>query len=160
MVLIISSEDDISTNDVIDWLIFYKIPYLRISHLDDVRYNDIIISNTSFEVELIINNVKYKLTQFKAFWYRRSFLNMTIKPYKSKKKLDKEVKRHLENEAQEVNRLVKKYIEKLSLNKHNDIFLNKLEVLKEATEIGLLIPKTIVTDSKKNYFNFIVKTNK
>ena len=53
--------------------------------------------------------------------------------------------------------MVKKYIEKLSLNKHNDIFLNKLEVLKEATEIGLLIPKTIVTDSKKKLFQFYSK---
>ncbi len=38
MVLIISSEDDQSTNDVIDCLIYFKIKYVRISHLDLINH--------------------------------------------------------------------------------------------------------------------------
>jgi len=30
-VLIISSADDMSTNDVIDWLVKYRVPFLRVN---------------------------------------------------------------------------------------------------------------------------------
>ena len=159
MVLIISSEDDLSTNDVIDWLIYLKIPFLRISHLDKIYYTNVKINLNQFSVDLFINNVEYNLTDFTFFWYRRSFLNMHILPYDNKSKLGKEIKRHLESEAQEINRIVKSYIQNNSLNKHNDIFLNKLESLIKAKELKINIPDTLVTNNKKDLLEFIKNKN-
>ncbi|WP_395053896.1 grasp-with-spasm system ATP-grasp peptide maturase [Flavobacterium sp.] len=154
MVLIITSEDDLSSNDVIDWLIYYKVPFLRISHNDKIYYKSLSINNLKFEVVLKINEITYNLTDFKAFWYRRSFINMLTKEYNIKNKLDSEIKKHLINEAQEFNSVVKRYIELHSINKHNDIFLNKLEILRIASNTGFQIPNSIITDNKSDLLIF------
>lgn len=75
MVLIISDTDDLSTHEVIDWLRFYKIDFLRISRNDKIIFNKIVISNTDLNVSFFINNKQYSLTDFKAFWYRRGHYN-------------------------------------------------------------------------------------
>ena len=49
---------------------------------------------------------------------------------------------------------MKSYIEKKTINKHNDIFINKLEILKLATDIGLKTPDTLVTDNKNDLLIF------
>lgn len=155
MVLIISSEDDQSTNDVIDWLRYFKIKYIRISHLDIINYKNLIVNNNEFDVELLINGLSYKLTEFNFFWYRRSFLNLQLKELEINSPVSYELKKHIYNEAQEIHRIVKRYIESRSINKHNDIFINKLEVLKKAAEIGIKIPKTIVTNNKEELIRFL-----
>lgn len=56
MVLILSSLDDLSTNTVIDWLLYYKKKYIRISSIDEIEFSKIIISDTGFDIEMTINN--------------------------------------------------------------------------------------------------------
>lgn len=119
MVLIISSEDDQSTNDVIDWLRYFKIKYIRISHLDIINYKNLIVNNNEFDVELLINGLSYKLTEFNFFWYRRSFLNLQLKELEINSPVSYELKKHIYNEAQEIHRIVKRYIEELKKNFRN-----------------------------------------
>jgi hypothetical protein len=53
MILIISSEEDQSTNDVIDWLRRYNCKYLRLSADSDFSILEIDISDTK--------NISFKL---------------------------------------------------------------------------------------------------
>lgn len=76
MVLIISAIDDLSTNDVIDWMFFYNVKFLRISEDDEIRFKSVKISCYKFDIELYINNHIYMLSDFKSFWYRRSHFNV------------------------------------------------------------------------------------
>jgi|GEM_PF-1715781 len=63
MVLILSSPDDLSTNDVIDWLRHYNIPFLRISVNDIITYKSVSIGNSKFEIEFSINE---KIRKFRT----------------------------------------------------------------------------------------------
>ncbi len=146
--------DDLSTNDVIDWLRYYNEEYLRISEFDEILYDRVIITNKRFEVILKINDVVYQLSNFKGFWYRRSHFKLFFKGLEIKSKLDKELNRHLFTEAHEIHKLVKTYIEIRSINKQDDIYLNKLDVLRAASELGIKIPNSIVTNNKKDLMVF------
>ena len=154
MVLIISSEDDQSTNDVIDWLIHYNIKFVRVSHLNNFFYKNLSLNDATFDVVLNIDDAIYNLQDFKVCWYRRSFLNVNIKPFEAKNNLRKQIRTHLANETYEIHRFVKRYLEINSINKHNDIFLNKLEVLQQAAARGFRIPNTLITDNKADLLHF------
>jgi ATP-GRASP peptide maturase of grasp-with-spasm system len=154
MILILSSQDDLSTNDVIDWLRFYNYKFLRISEEDIIEYDDLFLNNNFFDVHLNINNIKYKLSDFKAFWYRRSHYNIYFNKIPFNTILGDKINNHLSSEAQEIHKIVKKTIQNKSINKYDDLFVNKLEVLKKAAEYGFKIPRTLVTNNKSKLTDF------
>lgn len=163
MTLILSSEEDLSTNDVIDWLLYYKHPFLRISKKDTIKFKSIFISNEDFEIYFSINKKNYKISDFNNFWYRRSEYDFFIEQFPIDN-LDNEMNRSIQNfiylENLELQKLLKSYISTRSLNKFEDIFLNKLEVLKLATKAGLSIPKTLITNYKDHLISFKEKNIK
>jgi len=154
MILILSSQDDLSTNDVIDWLRFYNYKFLRVSEEDTIEYDDLFLNNNFFDVNLNINDIKYKLSDFKAFWYRRSHYNIHFNKIPFKTTLGDKINNHLSNEAHEIHKIVKHNIQNKSINKYDDLFINKLEVLKKASDRGFKIPKTLVTNDKSKLTDF------
>lgn len=157
MILIISSPDDQSTNDVIDWLRFYKIRFLRITQSDLLQYRNLQISNDSFEVAFTIDGRPCKLSDFTAVWYRRGHVGMAFEGLPEKTALAKQVNNHLFTEAREIHKVFRKTLWEQSLNKEEDIYLNKLELLKMAVAEGLKIPDTLVTDRKADVQAFALK---
>ncbi len=158
--MIISSPDDYSTNDIIDWLRYYQIDYLRISVQDIIKYEGVSISNDDFDMKFSINEVKYCLSAFGAFWYRRSHFNVFIQKILVKKSnLSSQINKHLYGETMEIHKLLLNHIEARSINNYKDINLNKLEVLKAASNIGFKIPNTIITNNKKDALSFINRNN-
>lgn len=157
--MIISSTDDYSTNDVIDWLRYYSIKFIRISIDDEIRYESVTINNTKLNINFSINNVNYCLSDFTAFWYRRSHFNVFIQKITSvsDKTLSVQINKHIQSETIEIHKLLVKYISTRSINTYNDIHINKLELLNYAAKIGLKIPDTLITNSKEEVLHFTKK---
>ena len=155
MVLILSNTDDHATNDVIDWIRYYKISFVRISVNDLIRYHKVVLNNNEFDIVFSINNVLYKLSDFKAFWYRRSHYNIFYNKIFGKGNLANKINSHLELETNEIHKLFMSYIEERSINKYADNFTNKLKNLKTASSLGIKIPDTIITDNKQEVLDFL-----
>jgi len=157
MILVLSSQDDMSTNDVLDWLFYYQVDFLRISNQDTIRYQNLIINANGFDVALSINDKEYLLSDFTAFWYRRSHYKIFFDKIEGVSELTNQINAHCANETNEIHKIVTKYIEDRSLNKYGDIYLNKLEVLNVATRMGLKIPDTLITTKKSDLEKFYKK---
>lgn len=156
MIVIMSSDDDQSTNGVIDWLNFYQKEFIRINPTD-------IISEVHFDetlnCHLKINNRILDLNSVTSYWYRRGNLNLLTGQIKDEAFLfTSEINKHLKSENLALGQFVLKSFErKNALGSYFNTDVNKFEVLQKAQGIGLDIPKTIVTSSKKELLSFIEK---
>lgn len=160
MILIISNEEDRSTSDVIDWLRFYNCKYLRISYNDIISLAKLTISYSDIEIEFVVKNKKYNLSEFTNIWYRRSWVNIRNYFFNSEdNQLQKAVNNQLSSEKKSVTDYFVHYLEKTSLNSQNDNSLNKLVVLEQCIKYDIKIPRTIVTTKKDVVIEFIKKHN-
>lgn len=157
MVLIISSLDDQSTNSVIDWLRFYKVDFIRISEEDTLKFETVKMSDHFLEIDFSINGTSFKISDFKAFWYRRSYFRVFFDRIDKKNKVIDQVNAHLKTESTELYKLFLKYIREKSINNIGDVSLNKLEVSREASRLGLKIPDSFITNSKCEVGRFMEK---
>lgn len=140
MVLILSEENDFSTNDVIDWLIYYRIKFVRINSNDQIKLN--YLCSDVFEIcckKQIINSINID-----SVWYRRGnfFFDLTTKRNNI-----------FINYNHEENKVIKSHIHnilslKRSLNNFNFSDENKLDILSEAKKLGLNTSNYLVTQSK------------
>ncbi len=155
MVLILSSLDDLSTNTVIDWLLYYKKKYVRISSIDEIEFSKIIISDTGFDIEMTINNtLNICLSEITTFWYRRSYFSVFIEKLKNTCSLFQQINHHLQVEANILMNFFIHEIKTKSLNIPQDNNLNKLITLNTAAKLGLKVPYTLITNTKEIVENF------
>lgn len=152
-ILVISSEDDISTEEVLGWLSYYNIPFVRINDQDKLSINRIDVNNAV--IELTVNNdTIINLAAFKHFWYRRGFFNFDIKGNSNTLVF----KDYLSRELDKVSELIEFYIEKsFHINKPSDNHINKLKALTIAQSLGIPIPHTEIYPSIPLKDNLITK---
>lgn len=148
MILILSEEQDTSTDDVINWLIYYKKAFIRINYEDLIEgiYLD------SNKIELFFEGKSVNFDEITSFWHRKgNFVHYLLPQIK---KISRYKKNYLYQEWNSVkDYLLFKLIEKKSIN--NLIFgnINKLIVLDTAQKVGLLVPDFYITDNKKTLYN-------
>jgi ATP-GRASP peptide maturase of grasp-with-spasm system len=149
MILILSSQEDASTNVVIDYL---KNTFSRISTLDfivqiSISLNDAIIS-------LTFANDK-KLNDIEAYWYRRDDISLLVNAYSSFKYFDI-IKQNCDNEFLSLKHFLFTFLEsKKSLGSYKKEFEhNKLITLYYAGQLGLEVPKTLITNLKSDAKSF------
>ena len=150
MILIISEQNDVSTDIVCDVMNYRNIKYLRInreSNLDCVK--DIWFSSDGIEIMLKNHDKEYNLNDFKSVWFRRGYLNISnISNYDIQLigKHGEAIKYHMWDQAHTLLEFIYKMLMK---KRHiNDPFrqnINKLEVLSVAQEVGLLVPSSLIT---------------
>lgn len=141
MVLILSEKNDISTIEVINWLRFFKIPYLKITKEDKIKIKWIFD-----DVVFIKNNESYNLSEFKSYWYRRGYINQ--------QKDDSVFKNHFEELIDLEEKKLREYLyyrlsklKKINSIQRSDV--NKLIISSIAREIGVLTPDDFIIDSKE-----------
>jgi ATP-GRASP peptide maturase of grasp-with-spasm system len=154
MVLIISNGYDQSVNLVIDWLLYFEKEYLVIT-----PDSEVIILNIVPNVDLIlqVDGVVVHYSSISAFWFRRGSINLTIqKPAIENLELQKYVEIYLISEAKTLLDYLwmKFHSMTYSLGNYYQRAVNKLEVLEKAENIGLLIPKTLISGRKKDLLHF------
>lgn len=149
MILIISSLEDSSTSDVIEWLDFLKKKWIRINSQDVV---EIIFDGEC--IFLFVNGVRLNLEDFTFCWYRRGFINF-------KDFVRSESKDFEDLQKEEFLKLIEYFYFKLnklkSLNSITNSDKNKLIVSSIARELNLLTPKDFIfstlNDLKREFEN-------
>lgn len=168
MILIISTHlGEFTTDLVIDWLDFKKINYKRINGVDLVKENIKIDFNG---IEISTKDEIINLSDINTFWYRRLLpYNYFLSEYgklTTNTILNIELIRNIQNEFNRIKDFISVfYREKNWLSQIGNSTLNKIEVLYNAKQLGLMIPDSIITTSKneiikfrKKHFSIIVKS--
>lgn len=157
MILIISTHlGDFTTDLVIDWLDFRKIDYKRINGVDLVKEKVKIDLNC---VEISTKDQIINLSDINTFWYRRLLpYNYFLSEYgrfTSNTILNIELIRNIQSEFNRIKDFISVlYREKNWLSQIGNSTLNKIEVLHNAKQIGLIIPDSIITTSKNEIIKF------
>lgn len=150
MVLISSTLNDYSTNDVIDW--FQKadqeIQFIRLNPEDLISNLKIDLANSDggIFVGIEINKKELSISNISSFWYRRGEFSCTHNAFELRNRQDLDIKNYLNKEWDVVSDFISnRLLEKKKLGDIKDNKLNKLEVLAKAKRLGIDIPKTIIT---------------
>jgi ATP-GRASP peptide maturase of grasp-with-spasm system len=156
MVLILSENNDLSTDKVIEWLYFWEVKdIIRINEDDKIFIKAIDVQKNT--VILLFNNREINLSDIDFFWFRRGNLNHFI--YKQIQfenvRLSKNVNDYLNYEWL----MCRNYIfhnlqQKKSLGNFFRSATNKLINLRMAKECGLEIPETFISTFASDLINF------
>jgi ATP-GRASP peptide maturase of grasp-with-spasm system len=158
MILIISSAEDKSTNDVIDWLLYFKKSFLRVS--EDRVIETFRFSSSEADFCFTVNSIKYRLKQFSAAWYRRSGIRFKTLFFDGNDELTSSLNRQLNSEIITISSLFYKLLENKSLNNYKDLFINKLLVIEECKKIGIHTPEGIITTQRTDVIKFVEKNQR
>ncbi len=170
MLLIISRHNDLSTQDVINWLLYYGA---KVCVLNEVNYiEDIVIEIKDTYLKFLLKTSKKEyidLTEVKGVWFRRGEI-LFSRRYKVEvinNKKTSQYKDHIINFCKEEVEGIKEFIYQYlydtcqCLGRPHTNRLNKLFLLHVAKKIGVSIPDTYVTSNidldKKvlHHYNFI-----
>lgn len=162
MVLIISSEDDFSTNEVIDWLLYRGMPFVRINDEDRITITRIGLGNyTEPVVYFELRGTIYNTQQISYTWYRRGWLYhsdaLMELLLKDAPMFKDKLRSQLGHELRVLTDFLTARLNTRSINRPTDIFLNKLEELSVARRCGLNVPDTLITTSKMELEAFLEK---
>jgi len=163
MVFIQSQNFDLSTNTIIEWLLHYKVPFVRANHENgEIILKKFLITNLETKIILDINGIVVDLDEISAYWHRRGTTSI-----KNKYNLDQFTKGFTKRVG---NALLKNFEAQFhTLNEFINVklagagrklgnlkaaTLNKLDVLQKASECGLVIPDTLITTSKRELQEF------
>ena len=160
MILIISENDDASTDQVLEWLRYYKIKFLRINNNNFFDFFHLAIDSvgkTSFKLKSKISEINN--SKISGYWYRRGRLSLSIDLLKEQKIKGLSVSSNsfLINEANSITELIYNefHNKTKSIGNINENNTNKLVNLKIAKESGLDIPNTWVITSKIELINLL-----
>lgn len=138
MILIISSNNDKSTTQVIKWLISLEKKFIRIQ---ENEIFDIKLIGKSFFLESSQN--KFFLDEITSVWYRRGRLNFKHLRYNNIA-----INMHMNEVQHWLGDYVNKKLEsKRHVNKESNCDVNKLLVLEEAIKIGLDVPRYFLAEN-------------
>lgn len=152
MVLILSEEQDETTNDVIDWLWHHGKEVVRINREDDVQIDE--IDTEKFIIR--VGDIFIDSRQISSFWYRRGpFRTHVNLAGLSHLEIFTEVKAHLSYEMDAAFHQIYRILER---KEHITSFftksVNKVDILTSAEQVGLNIPATLVTTKKERLLEF------
>ena len=167
MVLLQSKNFELSTNDVIEWLVSLKTPFLRINEDDVIQVSSFRLSANGAKITLKINDIEIDFDELTAYWHRRGKITFNIsKDLESRLSKDfpkKQVKGILKNFTSQyasleyyLNKKFTQFPRKIGDSSHSVI--NKLTALENAISCGIQVPETIITTSKSDILKF--KKNK
>ncbi|WP_053002526.1 MULTISPECIES: grasp-with-spasm system ATP-grasp peptide maturase [Kordia] len=149
MILLISSKYDVSTNNVIKWLNYYGINFLRLNTEDFNSLNHFSLSNTSSKLK--VNNVD--LDSITSVWHRRGRLRHVPNSLNGLGKVTDYLKKEEDSLVKSIETYLKntrKYIGSYTSEVEN----YKLEHLMMARECNLNIPNSMITTNKKELIDF------
>jgi ATP-GRASP peptide maturase of grasp-with-spasm system len=174
MVLIISSDTDVSTNHIIEWFLYQKIPFIRINDSTKVFLKELEINDDNVDAYLILEDkfhdkFELRLSDITSVWYRRGYINIVTNRFSSKylnSKKHKKIYEYLNKEKKQVEELLYYMLaEKKHINTYfDDVEINKSYVLRKASLCGLKIPQNSISsypkviESKLNTWNNMMIT--
>jgi ATP-GRASP peptide maturase of grasp-with-spasm system len=165
MVLILSSTSDQSTFDVIKWLDYFEVPWVKLD--SSIKLNlirlDVNQGESSFVLETPTGE-RINTNELTGFWYRRSEFGLNYSAELlglEEDELAKNIQQHLHYELSYLTKELHQLLSKKS--KISDLRFSepgKLEMLEAAKQVGIAIPPTLLTTSKIEFLNFKEKHGK
>lgn len=150
MILILSDTIDQSTNDIIDWVVFYKKEFIILTNTDYIEVLGMDITNETFTLQ--VNSTKtFRSEDIRYFIYRKGDLNLCVKNLVKDENL-LYLKEYFEDELSILKSYIIFILQKKTKKYIGDYFQrspNKLYFLSLAKELGFSIPKTNVV-TKRN----------
>ncbi|MBL1223219.1 grasp-with-spasm system ATP-grasp peptide maturase [Chryseobacterium sp. L7] len=138
MILIISQNNDITTTEVIKYLIQMKKKFIRI-HEDEFFE----IKTRSKKIFLESSRNTFFLDEIKSVWYRRGGLN-----FKRLKYTNRSIHLNMAETQHWLEDYIRKVLEsKKSINKESNSDVNKLIVLDKAKDIGFDVPEYFLAEN-------------
>lgn len=161
MILIISTEYDDSTSNVVEWLIFKNKKFVRIN-FEDTFQSKILISREKVTINIKGENLNINLSEIKSYWYRRGNIDVKFKILKTQNHVSEIINKFNSDEVNTLKSFIHSVLSEtpIRINEYNDIYLNKLNVLNQARLVGLIIPTTIITGNKNELIYFFNKHKK
>ncbi|ELR68406.1 Integrase [Fulvivirga imtechensis AK7] len=151
MILIISQSLEATTDRIIDWINYYKIPFKRLNGIDVYR-------NISVKIDAYEKSIKIKgldLTKVKVVWFRRWFgfedrsevyFDQSLSKINS---LKLQLTKFTQSELKSVTDFFLKFLSDFNAFDTLDVReLNKIEVLLKARELGISVPPTYISTKK------------
>lgn len=154
MILILSYKAyEQGTDPVIEWLLYYKYPFKKIT-IEDILSKEKSILIDSQTRDLIIDGINIT-KEIHVVFYRRfkSYpnLQLSIDLGDINKKIHRETNMEIDAIIDYMFFLLK---DKYWMPDYRSFSINKERVLLEAKECGLLTPRSIITNSKKELVKF------
>ncbi len=160
-ILILTTSNDTSSFEVINWINFYGYKAIIINENSKLSIKKIdFVEN---EICFKIDKVEYRMSNIISFWFRRGEIDLNFKElFNQIIQLDEKIiLNHLSLEENSMKEFFM-YCLNCKKNKINDYqysITNKLYLLKKAKEVGLEIPKTLVISKKSDLLEFYKNNN-
>jgi ATP-GRASP peptide maturase of grasp-with-spasm system len=162
-ILILSDEDDSTTDDVLNWLDYKEIPFIRINGTTSLSFDESTIDSELFYLHSEAKSRSINTKKIISYWYRRGKISfeMNFITDFNNSKLRNSCNQSLLREYNDILGFIYPSLD----NKHGigSIYnnqTNKLYNLKIARQHGLLIPDTVILTTKKKLLLFIKKHHK
>ncbi|MGM9512564.1 grasp-with-spasm system ATP-grasp peptide maturase [Larkinella sp. GY13] len=156
MILLLSPIAEKTTNDVIDWFLYWNIPFVRIT---DKTEPDIELYISDNHIDLSI--VGAAIETISAFWVRKGDFVYNTQLNSIPDILKQTIDSYLEKEFHLlVDYIVFKLEQKKRLGNYFESNPNKLLHLQIARDIGLQIPKTYITQTSYRLIDIFKKNGK
>ncbi len=166
MIIIASSEEDISTNKVIDWLAHtYEVDYRRINGLEWFGYQ----TKTSFrfnknqvQANYSDSNKRFSIEEVTSIWFRKDTYAIFSKEVGRGKEIDAQVNNHLKEEHYYAKEGFYELLKKQAKQVIGHRIISEPEKINNlliAKSIGIDIPDTLVTTNKADLLEFFKENN-
>lgn len=156
-VLIISNEFQPDIDDVISWLLYYKIDFVRITPSTIVNISLLKINKKKIDINIIINNTEFNLRQFSAsLMYQELLPNVYLNFIEKNDLIDEAFISFVDREWRSLSSFILNYIYSNLFTLGSPYSPNKLDQLLNAFEVGLNIP---YTEIRNNYHNIVTFKN-
>lgn len=159
MILIISKEKaELSTEEVIDWIIFFGKKFIRINGDEFSKKGNIEISLDNSELLIKYKDIEIPFGKISFVWFRR-WLDRDFYDLYNNSEIDYSIIDQLifyqSSNIISLRELLFKYLDKKKWLSHpSKIALNKIHVLVEASKVGLNIPETKICSTRKDLIKF------
>lgn len=153
MILINTIDSDITTQKVVDWLIYYNARFCLINENSFLE----LVKISKDEMIISVNNKIIAITRDTSYWYRRGTINFNKSLIANSINIFENgsiIQNYLKKENLKIHDLINNYPFKNRVGNFIDNNINKISILKEANNLGLEIPKFIITGLKKELVEF------
>lgn len=157
-ILIISNKQDSSTIDVTDWIEQFNFEFLILTFEEMIEQYTLSRSLTNRkDVFCLVSNFNQPL-QFNSAWFRRNtpYSKIPLIEENIVTTTKEQIYNHLVNEIECIKKSFFRQSDNLIwLSEYHSKSMDKFDVLMKAKDIGLDIPNTLITNSKKALEEFI-----
>ncbi len=162
MLLIFSEEYEMSTDEVIDWLHYFKRPFTRFNETNHFAFEEAQLIGNNWQIILTKGADKIDLEAISHYWYRRGYFHIEQKAIKTLNKgVNDQLDTQIGGELYKIEELIHSRLKDMNhIGSYVENYLNKLNILRKAILAGLKVPNTMITSNRQTALRFCNSHNR